>query len=476
MAQRPSAVLLAAAERLDPQKGVSGADCSKPRTSEVCASGFGPSHDRRSRPGRLLDGGMAPDPGSWCRDPDSSARLRGGDSRSLGFWEAHHRWRDFRLRGRIYLDRSTRRRPPAHQHWRSRPCLGRCIRRRACSRVHGHWRASSPAVGGAATWSHRLTQRCPAGAAPRRIERGSLRGIEPERRSRRPRQGPQLSASAVRRKSNAAQTQVFARWSARGGMAVSGWPGPHRDLRSRCRTIPWLSAQSVGPRLLRETPRLSAGPMHGDHLVFVFLGVAFAAVGLHLAVYSRRRSGVFRRFAAARGYPHTERDDGSLERQLDRAFEISEPGCARAFSQVRDIVCLPIGKLFRAVELIDLNPHASAESPHHARAAVVFPGTPEWSGVFHVTSDLRVHQRYPREPDPATDRLPGLLRQVGIALPPHPLSLTFMRGQGLAYLEPTLTGSITETHLTYLSDLAERFAHHFSGSPATSVAPRDGAV
>ena len=216
--------------------------------------------------------------------------------------------------------------------------------------------------------------------------------------------------------------------------------------------------------------------MNGDPLVFILLGAAFAAVGLHLVVYSRRRSRVVRRFADTRGYPHRERDDGSLGRQLERAFEIEEPGCARAFSQVRDIVCLPIGTLFRVVELIDLNPRASVQSPHHARTAVIFPGTPEWSGVFHVTSDLEVHQRYPREPGPATARLPNLLQHVGIASPRHPLSLTFMRGQGLAYLEPTVTGSVTEAHLTYLADLARRFADHFSGSPATSASPQDGAA
>ena len=212
--------------------------------------------------------------------------------------------------------------------------------------------------------------------------------------------------------------------------------------------------------------------MNSDSLVLILLGVAFAAVGLHLVVYSRRRSRVVRRFAETRGYPHRERDDGSLERQLERAFEINEPGCARAFSQIRDIVCLPIGKLFRVVELIDLNPRASVQSPHHTRAAVLFPGTPEWSGVFHVTSALGVHQRYPREPDPATARLPDLLQEVGITSPPHPLSLTFMRGQGLAYLEPAVTGSVTEAHLTYLADLAERFSDHFSGSPDTSAPPR----
>lgn len=206
--------------------------------------------------------------------------------------------------------------------------------------------------------------------------------------------------------------------------------------------------------------------MQGNPVVFVLLGVAFAAVGVHLFVYSRRRAAVLRRFAQSRGLPFEERDDGSLERHLDRAFGIEDPGCARAFGQMSDIVSLPQGKLFRAVELIDLNPHASVQSPHQARAAVLFPGAPEWSGIFHVTSDLAVRQRYPRERGPAHVGMPRLFEQAGAAAPPHPLCLTFMRGQGLAYLEPAITGSVTEAHLTYLADLAARFSSHLADSPS----------
>ncbi len=200
------------------------------------------------------------------------------------------------------------------------------------------------------------------------------------------------------------------------------------------------------------------GSVDTDLLVFILFGVAFAAVGLHLVFYSRRQAGIIRKFAESRGYPHTDRDDGSLEDQLDRAFEIEDPGCVRTFGQVRDIVSLPSCKLFRAVELIDLNPHASADSSHHARVAVVFPCTSERSGIFCIGSDLDVRQRYPRDCDDAPARLSDLFPQAGIASPPHPLSLTLMRGNGLAYLEPAVTGSVAETHLAYLADLAARFA------------------
>jgi hypothetical protein len=167
--------------------------------------------------------------------------------------------------------------------------------------------------------------------------------------------------------------------------------------------------------------------VEGSPLVFVLLGIAFAAVGVHLVLFARRRAAVLRRFAQSRGLRFEARDDGSLEQQLGRAFGIEDPGCARAFGQIRDIVCLPQGKVFRAVELSDLNRHASVESPHHARAAVLFPGNPSWSGIFHVSGDLAVHQRHPQERGAADVGIRRLFEQAGVAAPPHPLSLTFMR-------------------------------------------------
>lgn len=199
-------------------------------------------------------------------------------------------------------------------------------------------------------------------------------------------------------------------------------------------------------------------------LLFAGLGGAFAAVGIHLALYSRRKTRLFKRFAQSRGYRYRDRDDGSLEAQLGRVFEIEDFGCTRVFGQVRDVVSLPSGTLFRAVELLDLNPHAQTENPHHARAAVLFSCAAEWSGIFVVTSDLAVRQQHPRGGGPAADAVATLFEQAGGGAPPHPLSLTFMRGHGLAYLEPTVTGSVTEAHLAYLADLAARLSDHASES------------
>lgn len=198
--------------------------------------------------------------------------------------------------------------------------------------------------------------------------------------------------------------------------------------------------------------------IEGEPIVFVFLGVAFAAVGLYLVLYARRRAGTVRDFARSRGYPWRARDDGSLEEELQEAFRIDEPGCVRTFDRPRDVVSIPGGTLFRAVELLDLNPHASVYDSHQARVAVLLPEGPDFEGIFMVTSDLEVRQRYPREETSGGAGVVALLKDAGVRAPPHPLSLTFMRGRGLAYLQPAVVGSVDAQGLAYLADLAERLS------------------
>lgn len=198
--------------------------------------------------------------------------------------------------------------------------------------------------------------------------------------------------------------------------------------------------------------------MEGNPIVFVLLGLAFAAVGVHLFLYSRRRAGVVRDFARSRGYPWRAGDDGSLEQGLQQAFRIEKPGCVRAFDQPRDIVSIPGGTLFRAVELLDLNPHNSVYDSHHARVAVFLPHAPPWAGIFLVMPNLEVRQRFPTEGASNAERVAALLEEARAPRPPHPLSLTFMRGRGLAYLRPTVVGSVDAADLAYLTDLADRLS------------------
>ena len=165
----------------------------------------------------------------------------------------------------------------------------------------------------------------------------------------------------------------------------------------------------------------------GNPLVFILLGAAFAAVGVHLFFWSRRQSRKFKVFARSRGLTYRPRDDGRLETDLNAALALEEPGLARTFGQVRDVVKLDGSTLFRAAELLDLNPWAEAETSHHARTAVFFDAPDAPSDIFSITPDLDVRQRYPREGDSAGE-VRALLGRQGIPRPPCTLSLTFVRG------------------------------------------------
>lgn len=197
--------------------------------------------------------------------------------------------------------------------------------------------------------------------------------------------------------------------------------------------------------------------MHGNMWVFVILGVAFAAVGVHLVLWSRRQSSRIENFARSHGLGYEARDSaGHLEREVNSCVALEEPGLARAFDRFRDLVSLNGGKLFRAVELLDLNPWGDTENTHQARTAVFFDAPHYPAGIFSVTPTLAVEQRYPRNQS-AANQVRALLERASVRPPPCPLSLTLMRGHGLAYLEPTMVGSLTEEHLRYLVEFVSRF-------------------
>lgn len=189
-------------------------------------------------------------------------------------------------------------------------------------------------------------------------------------------------------------------------------------------------------------------------LVFVILTAAFVAVGIHLFLWSRRVTGRIRRFAGARGLKYEARDRGSLEARVNTAVALDESGLTRRFGQVGDLVRLPGGVLFRAVEFRDLNPHASSGYGQHARTAVLFDAPAAPAGIFSVTPLLEVRQEYPFNQSSA-GALQAYVQQARLPRPPAPLSLTFMRGQALAYLEPFVSGSLTDEHLEYLAALPD---------------------
>lgn len=189
-------------------------------------------------------------------------------------------------------------------------------------------------------------------------------------------------------------------------------------------------------------------------LVFVVLTAVFAAVSIHLFLWSRRVTGRIRRFASARGLKYEARDSGAFEARLNAAVALDESGLTRRFGQVGDLVRVPGGVLFRAVEFRDLNPHASSAYGQRPRTAVLFDAPAAPAGIFSVTPLFEVWQEYPLNQSSAS-ALQAYVQQSRLPRPPAPLSLTFMRGQALAYLEPFVSGSLTDEHLEYLAALPD---------------------
>ena len=197
--------------------------------------------------------------------------------------------------------------------------------------------------------------------------------------------------------------------------------------------------------------------VEGNTLVFAMLGAAFAGIGIHLFAWSRRRSGLLRQFAESRGLVYHAADGEGLERRVNDCVALEEPGMVRSFGQFSDVVAVGAGRLFRAVELLDLVPWGRAEYTNHARTAVTFPYPRDLEGIFLISPQLSVHQRYPASPS-RTDEVKDLLARARIAAPPCTLSLTLGRGNAVAYLEPAMAGAVSSRHLQYLAELCERLA------------------
>lgn len=194
--------------------------------------------------------------------------------------------------------------------------------------------------------------------------------------------------------------------------------------------------------------------MDNNVLVFSILGLAFVGVGVHLFLYSRRVSRRIRSFAETHGLTYHPRDNEGLESNINETFALRETGLEQNFSRIRDIVRFDGGVLFRATELLDLNPYGSATDPHAARVAVMFDLANAPEGIFIISPSLEVRQRYPLEGPDNTNRIAEVFRFPEFEPPPHPLAVSLKNGRALAYLEPLVVGSVSEADLEYLIRLA----------------------
>ena len=189
--------------------------------------------------------------------------------------------------------------------------------------------------------------------------------------------------------------------------------------------------------------------------VFLILTPIFVLIGLWLLIYSRRRSRIVKAFGETKGFFYRYKDDGTLEQALNRAFALAAP-LGRDFSRIRDIVEDDSIRLFRVTEALDLSHYGMPQNTHFGRIAVFFETEKNWELFFLAKNAQEIKHILPTdsnkmESDPIFAKIEQIIKENP---PPHMLSVTVMRGNFIAYLEPMMTGSEKESDLNYLFELA----------------------
>ncbi|MGD2075422.1 MAG: hypothetical protein PVI91_13365 [Gammaproteobacteria bacterium] len=190
----------------------------------------------------------------------------------------------------------------------------------------------------------------------------------------------------------------------------------------------------------------------------------FLAVGLYLIWYTRRRRKLMEGFAHAHGLTLRPERTGELQETLDRSFSLEEEGLVRSFGQLSSLVDAGSLRLFRAVELLDLNRHGQARSAHFARIAALFD-IPAAHDVFFVMDRYRratERLRGSESPDPDVTEMAKHAADSCKAR--HALSITLRRGHGLIYFEPLVTGGETGDDVESLYCIAKRMQAALSAS------------
>jgi len=198
-------------------------------------------------------------------------------------------------------------------------------------------------------------------------------------------------------------------------------------------------------------------------VVFWILVPLFAAVGFYLFWYSRRRKKMVEMFAKnhqLRIRPDYEKE---LQKTLDTFFSLKDDGLVRSFGQLSSLVEGESIWLFRAVELLDLNPHAQSYSTHFPRIVALFGNSTEHEEFFVLDKSMQTRQRLPGSKSPNI-KVSEIAKQTAVSCKArHPLSVTVTRGHGLIYFEPLVTGGETISDVNSLYCIAKNMCERLSG-------------
>jgi len=189
----------------------------------------------------------------------------------------------------------------------------------------------------------------------------------------------------------------------------------------------------------------------------------FIAVGLYLFQYTRRRKKMLEAFAKMHQFRVRPEYEKELQKTLDSCFSLNEEGLVRSFGQLSSLVHEDHIWIFRAVELLDLNPHAQSYSTHFSRIVALFDAPPGHEEFFVLNKSMQAIQRLPRSKPPNPKVTETTKRIAVYCMARHPLSVTVTHGQGLIYFEPLVTGGETINDVNSLYCIAKGMQEKLPG-------------
>lgn len=199
-------------------------------------------------------------------------------------------------------------------------------------------------------------------------------------------------------------------------------------------------------------------------VVFWILIPLFVALGLYLFWYSRRRKKMLGMFAKIHQFQIRPDYDKELQETLDTFFSFKDSGLVRSFGQLSSLIEGESIWLFRAVELLDLNPIAQSYTTHYPRIVALFDTSTVHEEFFVLDKSMQARQRLPRSKAPNTKVTEIVKRTATSCKARHPLSVTLTSGHGLIYFEPFVTGGETINDVDSLYCIAKDIGEKLSGS------------
>jgi hypothetical protein len=208
-----------------------------------------------------------------------------------------------------------------------------------------------------------------------------------------------------------------------------------------------------------------------DALVFWILIPIFAAVGFYLFWYSRRRKKMLEAFAKTHRLHIRPEHKEELQKTLDSRFSLKDENRVRSFGQLSSLIDGGSMWFFRAVELLDLNPHARSYSTHFPRIAALFKVSQDYEEFFVLGRSLQAIQKLPGSSPPNPDVVEITKRIAAECHARHPLSVTLARGHGLIYFEPLVTGGEKMRDLHALYCIAKKMREELIGTYSHTTNP-----